>query len=675
MKNKQILCTPRAGLSFTPENSWFQIQAKANNSATIIIYDEIGGWGITAKRFAEELRDLGNVQNIEMRIHSPGGDVFEGMTIYNLLKGCSAYITCYIDGLAASMGSVIAMAADKIIMPENGFMMIHKPWGGQMGDAEDMRKYADLLDKVESTLLASYVNKTGKTEDEISNLLAEETWFTGSEAVEAGFADELSEPLQTANSLNSNRMKDYNMPEPLKALLQPRGTVKPTADPKPSSAPNALVIDPLPAAPDEAAIRAKVMADEATRRTNITNLFANFGGKHKDVESECLNDMNCTLEQAKDKILAALGRNTTSSAPENNVHLHAGNGNIVGDSVRASIESRTGVATAQADNQFNNYSLRELARASLADRGISCATLSPMAMVGLAFTHSSSDFGQILIDVAHKSLLKGWEESEETFVEWTNKGSLSDFKVSKRVGLGAFNSLRSVKEGAEYKYITTSDHGEEIALATYGEIFSISRHAIINDDLSVLTRIPAMMGRAAKATIADLVYAILTSNPAMADGTTLFHADHKNTGTGAITDISKLDTLRQLMRRQKNGKRNLNIRPEFIIGPTALEAQALQTIGSASVKGTDANSGIINPMQNFAKYIGEPRLDDASATAFYLAAGQGRDTIEVAYLDGIDTPYMEQEQGFTVDGVATKVRIDAGVAPLDYRGLVRSTGV
>jgi len=672
MKNKKILCAPRAGLSFPPKDSWFQIQARANNSATIIIYDEIGGYGITAKRFAEELRNLGNVQNIEMRLHSPGGDVFEGMTIYNLLKGCSAYITCYIDGLAASMGSVIAMAADKIIMPENAFMMIHKPWGGQMGDADDMRKYADLLDKVESTLIASYVNKTGKTENEISNLLAEETWFTGSEAVAAGFADELSEPLQTANYLNSNRMKDYNMPAPLKALLQPRGTVKPKSDPQ--TPPQDLLVDP-PAALDETVIRAKVMADEANRRNKINSLFANFGGKHKEVESECLNDMNCTLEQAKDKILAALGRDITPSAPANNAHLHAGNGNIIGDSVRASIEARTGIATAQAGNQFNNYSLRELARASLADRGISCATLSPMAMVGLAFTHSSSDFGQILIDVAHKSLLVGWEESEETFDKWTNKGSLSDFKISKRVGLGAFSSLRQVKEGAEYKYITTSDHGEEIVLATYGEIFSISRQAIINDDLSVLTRIPAMMGRAAKATIADLVYAVLTSNPAMADGKTLFHADHKNTGTGAISDISKLDALRQLMRRQKNGVRNLNIRPEFIIGPTALEAQALQTIGSASVKGTDANSGIINPMQNFAQYIAEPRLDDASATAFYLAAGKGRDTIEVSYLDGIDTPYMEQEQGFTVDGVATKVRIDAGVAPLDYRGLVRSTGV
>ncbi len=90
--------------------------------------------------------------------------------------------------------------------------------------------------------------------------------------------------------------------------------------------------------------------------------------------------------------------------------------------------------------------------------------------------------------------------------------------------------------------------------------------------------------------------------------------------------------------------------------------------------GADVNSGITNPIRGFAEVIGEPRLDDDSATAFYLAARQGSDTIEVAYLDGNELPYMEQQQGFTVDGVATKVRIDAGVAPLDFRGLVKSKG-
>lgn len=110
-----------------------------------------------------------------------------------------------------------------------------------------------------------------------------------------------------------------------------------------------------------------------------------------------------------------------------------------------------------------------------------------------------------------------------------------------------------------------------------------------------------------------------------------------------------------------------------MLAPVAIESRANQLIKSASVPGADVNSGINNPIQNFVEVMSEARLDDSSATDYYLAAAQGRDTIEVAYLDGIDTPYLEQQQGFTIDGAAFKVRIDAGVAPLDHRGLVKVT--
>lgn len=110
-----------------------------------------------------------------------------------------------------------------------------------------------------------------------------------------------------------------------------------------------------------------------------------------------------------------------------------------------------------------------------------------------------------------------------------------------------------------------------------------------------------------------------------------------------------------------------------MLTPVAIESRANQLIKSASVPGADANSGIVNPIQNFVTVASEARLDDSSPTDYYLTAAQGRDTIEVAYLDGIDTPYLEQQQGFTVDGAAFKVRIDAGVAPLDWRGLVKVT--
>ncbi|WP_415775338.1 ClpP-like prohead protease/major capsid protein fusion protein [Shewanella oncorhynchi] len=658
-----------------PSKSWYSLKAQ-NGNAELMIYDEIGGWGITAKQFARDLQALGKVGTITARIHSPGGDVFEGMAIYNMIKGHPAHKVCYIDGLAASMASVIAMAFDEIIIPENAMMMIHKPWGGTLGDADDMRKYADLLDKVEGNLVGAYQQKTGLPEDELHALLAAETWLTGREAVEKGFANTLTDPLQMAASLNSKRLKDFtNMPEHLKNLFAPKGNI-PSPAPQPAPAPSAQ--DPAPVnQPDAATIQAAAIAFNTQRMTGINAAFAAFP-QLADLKNECLADANINAEIAKDRILAKLGENTTPAATmPNRTIIHSGNGNIVGDSIRAHLMARAGYEKAEASNGYTSYNLKELARASLGDRGIGMAGLNQMQMVALAFTHSSSDFGNILLDVANKSVLKGWTAAQESFERFTRKGQLSDFKVSKRVGLEEFGSLRKVREGAEYKYITLGDTGADIALATYGEIFSITRQCIINDDMTVLTTIPEKMGAAAKATIGDLVFAILTGNPLMADGKNLFHADHKNLGSG-VPSAESLAVLAELMESQTTGgktPRALNIMPEFVLCPPNLKRTLTQIIKSSSVKGADINAGIANPMQDFAEVISESRLKLISDKAYYLAAGQGNDTIEVAYLDGIDTPYIEQQQGFTVDGVATKVRIDAGVAPLDYRGLVKSTGV
>lgn len=640
-----------------------------------MIYDEIGGWGITAKQFARDLKDLGKITQLNARIHSPGGDVFEGMAIYNILKNYPAHKVAHIDGLAASMASVIAMAFDEVVMPENAMMMVHKPWGGTMGDADDMRKYADLLDKVEGNLVGAYRDKTGMTDEQLHALLAEETWLTGREAVEKGFADTLTEPLAMAASLQSNRMKDYaNMPKALQILLAPQAnsanpqnvpTPAPVNQPAPSPAPSAQ--------PTQEQINAAAAELNRTRVDGLNTLFASWP-QFAELKNECIADVEMTAEKAKDKILAKLGENTTPAAAQpRSVIIHAGNGNIVGDSIRAKLMASAGHEAREKDNPYTSYDLLDLARASLTDRGISVAGLDKMTMVGLSFTHSSSDFGNILLDVANKSVLLGWDQAEEAFERIAYKGQLGDFKVARRIGLNEFGSLRQVREGAEYKHITTSDHGQSIALATYGEIFSITRQAIVNDDMDMLTHVPMMMGAAAKGTIGDLFWAVLTSNAKMGDGKALFHADHGNLGSG-VPSVEALAAGRKAMRLQKSGGRNLNIRPEFVLCPVALEDTFNQIIKSTSVKGSDANSGVANPVKDMAEVIGEPRLDDHSAAQWYMAAGQGRDTIEVAYLDGIDKPYIEQQQGFNIDGIATKVRIDAGVAARDHRGLYKSSG-
>ncbi|EPC4830578.1 Mu-like prophage major head subunit gpT family protein, partial [Salmonella enterica] len=158
---------------------------------------------------------------------------------------------------------------------------------------------------------------------------------------------------------------------------------------------------------------------------------------------------------------------------------------------------------------------------------------------------------------------------------------------------------------------------------------------------------PMKLGRAAKATIADLVYDVLISNQKLSsDNVALFDKEkHANVLEKAIMDVASLDKARQLMRMQKEGKRHLNIRPAFVLVPTALESVSNQVIKSVSVKGADINAGIINPVKDFATVIAEPRLDDASQSTFYLTAAKGSDTIEVAYLNGVDEPYIDQQEG------------------------------
>lgn len=183
--------------------SWYSISAKANNATTeISIFDEIGYWGISAKQFINDLKSVDPSHNILLRIHSPGGEVFDGNAIYNALKRHPGGVTVQIEGLAASMATVIALAGSPVRMAANGFYMIHNPWGVALGDAGDMREQADLLDKIQTGIVNAYVAKSGKTAEQVQAWMDAETWFTAEEALAAGFVDEITESLAIAASAN-----------------------------------------------------------------------------------------------------------------------------------------------------------------------------------------------------------------------------------------------------------------------------------------------------------------------------------------------------------------------------------------------------------------------------------------------------------------------------------------
>ncbi len=201
--------------------NWFKITnaSAADSPAEIRIYDRIGKdyWsdsGVEAKAFAEQLQAIPTSQLINLRVNSPGGNVFEGLAIYNVLKARGSKITCYVDGVAASIASVIALAADTVIIPENGLFMIHDPSGYCEGTAEDMEKAIQMLKACKDSIVSVYANETGQSEEVIREKMTAQTWFTGAEAVDFGFATKLTDKVDIAASLKTFDLSEFkNVPK------------------------------------------------------------------------------------------------------------------------------------------------------------------------------------------------------------------------------------------------------------------------------------------------------------------------------------------------------------------------------------------------------------------------------------------------------------------------------
>lgn len=189
-------------------NKWFNIQGKATDAvAEVYIFDEIGAYGISAQEFITEMKEYKDTP-VNLRINCIGGDVFDGMAMYNIIKKREAKTTAYIEGIAASMGSVIALAADEVVMAENSLFMIHNAWGGAMGEAEDMRKTASVLEKISGEIASIYKRKTRLSLDRINDMMDEETWLNAEEAYELGFVDTISDSIKVAAKYDVSKFKN-----------------------------------------------------------------------------------------------------------------------------------------------------------------------------------------------------------------------------------------------------------------------------------------------------------------------------------------------------------------------------------------------------------------------------------------------------------------------------------
>ena len=685
---------PPNATTASPAAKWYTIRAQARPaagvnaqaSAEILIYGDIGeswyGDTVAAADFVREVAVL-DVLALTVRINSYGGSVTDGVAIYNALKRHKATVTTVIDGIAASISSLIAMAGDTVEMADNAMLMIHAPWMYTGGNSASLREDADMLDSYAEAMATSYIAKTGGDKAEILALLQDgkDHWYTAEQAIAAKFADAAiaALPLAASASLNPSIQARYAS-FPLPASPAATAATQPAITPKENPVP--LPLDPVAAAAaadvQAKQIAAAALAADKTRRVAISAAFAAFASTEgvTALGTQCADDIDCTVEAANTKLLAHLGAGATATGAGRIVTIEDERDKFRAGA-EASIMARASLAKDDRSNNLRSYSMFDMARACLEQAGISAKGMDKMKLVAAAFTHTSSDFPMLLGNIAEKAMLKGYEEAEETFQLWTSKGTLGDFKTGKRVDLNTFPSLDKVQEGAEYTYASIGERGETVQLATYGKMFSLTRQAIINDDLDAFTKIPRRMGRAAIRTIGDLVYAILTSNPNMSDGIPLFHADHKNLLVGAGISTATVDALQVAMGLQKDATGStLNLELKTLIVPRALRGTANVVRESEfDVAAGSKNNTVPNIVRNTFDVVADARLDASSSTAWYGAASAAQhDGIEVQYLDGNEAPTLEQQNGWHVDGVEFKVRMDAGVKALDFRTMAKNPG-
>lgn len=418
---------------------------------------------------------------------------------------------------------------------------------------------------------------------------------------------------------------------------------------------------------------------EAKRRQEVRAVFSGYSGFDlKSVEDKCVDDINCNVEKAREELLAAIkAQNDRTIEPVRSVHVVKDARDKFREGAAKALAARAGLVKDDTRNEFRSMSLRELARVSAVQAGLDVSGMSVLQIVGAAFSHSTSDFPYLLENTLNKVLMDSYNSWEPTWNRWAATGSVSDFKVNSRIRLGSFNNLQPVPEHGEFKELTTGEEKETIQASTKGGLFSVTRQTIINDDLGGLIRVARLLGQTARRTVNADVYGVLTANAAMSDGVALFHSSHNNlAGSGAALSVASISAARAAMRKQKFGSADnqvLDIRPDILLVPVALEDKALELVTSTS-DFSQSNPGKKNIVQNFGlTVIADPVLDANSATAWYLMSSLNP-VVECVFLDGVQEPFLDSEEGFTVDGVRWKVRIDYGTDSVDYRGAYKNPG-
>jgi ATP-dependent Clp endopeptidase proteolytic subunit ClpP len=694
-----------------------------------IIGDEMDALDSQTLMAQIDAMELAEGEPLVVRLNSPGGYIADGLAVYNLLRARSNPVEVHIDGVAASMASVIAMAGDRIVMPDNAVMMIHNPWNAAMGDAATMRKAAEQLDVFKDALIGIYAGRTGVERDRVSEMMDEETWMRADEAVSMGFADEIVESVAAAALHRFDLNKHFTSPpsdlggeqggsaarqvaeasaeqtsKEDTMTKQTQGSAEATRAERQAETQTATAggasgkTNTAEPQKDAETIRKEAVAAERERASKIRNQVAKASLPTDFADK--LIDEGVSTADANARIVDKLAEQDEQTPTNNHVRVipgedertkwmkgaqnaiiaRAGKSKMVGDATGEKIEP----------GEFRGMTMLDLARDCLDRAGVKHRGLSKMELMGRALTlppvnaapyQTTGDFSTLLENTMHKVLQAAYDNTPDTWSRFCATGSVSDFRPHNRYRMGMFSRLDSLTESGEFKNKPINDAEKEVMQAgTYGNIISLSRQALISDDLSSFDRLATMLGRAARLSVEVDVYALFAENggsgPTMNDGKAFFHSDHNNlAGTTGAPSVDTFDSVRTTMASQRDPWDGdyLDIRPSIWVGPLGLGGEA-RVVNDARYDPSDADT-LQKPNQVrglFQDIVDTPRL---TGTPWYAFADPAQvPAFEVAFLEGETQPFLESDEGWRVDGVEWKVRHDYGVAAIDYRGAVKNTG-
>lgn len=619
----------------------------------------------TSDNLKSQLEGFDRAQPLFVELNSDGGSVSDGVAIYNMLRGWPGGVTVEVVGWALSIASVILQAGSNRRAHEAALIMVHAPWTSNTGNSESMRGTANLLDQVGQTMLTIY-RGTGQKDAVIQDWLdGTDHWFSAADAKALGLIDEVI--------LNSDTNAAFTKKAPANAQAM-RHPIPPIF----SQRINTMITIPSQQTTQPTTITAAQI--ESQRRDGIRLSWGKFADREgvPELMAQCFSNPACTVEEAGQKLLAHLGKDSFPIAGHYRPNIS--NETRVSDfqaAARDVLLARAGIKVSEmhpGSRDLQRMGIVGMAEAILSMQGKSTRDMSPSEVISAGL--STSDFPLLLSNTAGKSLALGYNDAPSGHALFTAEREVSDFKPQTLVQLSEAPVLEQVAELGEYRRGAMTDGASTFQLATFGKVLQISRQALINDDLSAFTIIPQAFGASARRLEADKVFNQLTSNPVLGDTYALFSAQHGNLGTAAALSVASLALARAAMRKQKGiaGLSFIDPQPKFLIVPVALETAAEQLLASLVDPTRNNNTPNLDFIRGLT-LIADPRLDAVSETAWYLSASpQQIEGVLRAYLSGAARPTLEESTEFFRDAMAFKVRLDLAVGVMDYRGLYKNPG-